>query len=70
MTNKRVRRKLGQHKEDAALESLQFRYDVLVDSIEGDHGFNPGIFDASISMAIHVERAATKSAQVGRWHKW
>ncbi|KAI2509104.1 hypothetical protein MHU86_5352 [Fragilaria crotonensis] len=42
LTNKRVRRELGQHKEDAALESLQFRYDVLVDSIEGeDHGFNP-----------------------------
>jgi hypothetical protein len=61
--NKRVRKELGQHKEDTALENLQFRYDVLVDSIEGD-GFNPGIFDAVIPMAVHVDRAETHAAQV------
>ena len=63
LSNKRVRRELGQHTKDPALEDLQFRYDVLVDSIESD-GFNPGIFDAAIPMAVHVERAATRAAQV------
>ncbi len=62
LSNKRVRRELGQHTQDTALEDLQFRYDVLVDSIESD-GFNPGIFDATIPMAVHVERAATRAAQ-------
>ena len=63
LTNKRVRRELGQHKEDAALESLQFRYDVLVDSIK-DNGFNPGVFDVAIPTAVQFERAETKAAQV------
>jgi hypothetical protein len=35
----------------------------LVDSLEGD-GFNLGIFDAVIPMAVHVDRAETEAAQV------
>jgi hypothetical protein len=31
--------------------------------VESD-GFNPGIFDAAIPMAVHVGRAATEAAQV------
>jgi hypothetical protein len=63
LTNKRVRKELGQRNKDKALEDLQFKYDMLVDSIEGI-GHNPGIFDASIPMAVHVERAETAAAQV------
>jgi hypothetical protein len=63
LENKRVRKELGQHKEDAGLVNLQLRYDILVDSIEAD-GFNPGIWDAAIPRAVHVERAATKAGQV------
>ncbi len=63
MSNKRVRGELGQHTQDTALKDLQFCYDVLVDSIESD-GFNPGKYDAAIPMAVHVERAATRAAQV------
>ncbi len=36
---------------------------MLVDTIEGN-GFNPGVFDAAIPMAVHVERAETEAAQV------
>jgi hypothetical protein len=80
LSNNRVKKELGQQTEDAVLENLQFRYDVLVDSIKGD-GFNPGAFDAAIPMAVHVERAETEAAQVkkllnsgkafpasGQWH--
>jgi hypothetical protein len=63
LSNNRVRKELGHHNEDAVLENLQFRYDVLVDSIEGN-GLNPGVFDAAIPMAVHVERAETEAAQV------
>jgi hypothetical protein len=45
------------------LEDLQLRYDVLVDSIE-QSGFNPGIFDASIPSAAHVQRAETEAEQI------
>ena len=63
LQNRRVRKELGQHDKDATLEDLQLRYDLLVDGVE-DAGFNPGIFDAVIPTAAHVERAATKAAQV------
>ena len=36
---------------------------MLVDSLEGD-GFNLGIFDAVIPMALDVDRAETEAAQV------
>ena len=49
--------------KDAALEHLQFRYNLLVDNLEGD-GFNPGIFDTVIPTAAHVQRAATEDAQI------
>jgi hypothetical protein len=42
---------------------LLLRYDVLVDVVEND-GFNPGIFDAAISSAVHEERALTEEEQV------
>jgi hypothetical protein len=63
LTNKRVRKELGQHNKDKALEDLQFKYDMLADAMEGI-GHNPGIFEASIPIAVHVERAETETAQV------
>jgi hypothetical protein len=36
---------------------------MLVESMEGI-GHNPGIFEASIPKAVHVERAETETAQV------
>jgi hypothetical protein len=63
LANKRVRKELGQHNKDKALEDLQFKYDVLVDALEGI-GHNPGIFEATIPMVVHVERAETETAQV------
>ena len=63
LKDKKVRKELGQHTEDEALENLQHKYDLLCDSIEGDH-FNPGIFDASIPTAAHVNRAETEEEQV------
>ena len=58
-----MRKERGQHTRDEALEDLQFRYDVLVDEVEGQ-GFNPGVFDALIPVATHVERAETEAEQV------
>ncbi len=52
MKNFKVRKELGEHTKDQALENLQLRYDVLVDVVETD-GFNPGIFDAAIPSAVH-----------------
>jgi hypothetical protein len=63
LENRRVRKELGQHNKDSALEDLQCRYNFLVDDLEGD-GFNPGIFDAVIPTAAHVHRAATENAQI------
>jgi hypothetical protein len=65
LNNKRVRKELGQHTEDAGLENLQLCYDILADSIEND-GFNPGIFDASIPTAVHVDRTDTDAEQVAQ----
>ena len=36
---------------------------LLVDELERD-GFNPGIFDAMIPTAAHIQRAATENAQI------
>ncbi len=63
LKNVKVRKELGQHIKDKGLELLQYRYDVLVDVVE-ETGFNPGIFDAVIPSAVHVQRAATEEAQV------
>ncbi len=63
LKNRRVRKECGQHTRDKALEDLQFRYDVLVDKVEGQ-GFNPGVFYALIPVATHVERAETEAEQV------
>jgi hypothetical protein len=65
LQNKRVRKELGQHNKDAALEDLQLRCNLLVDDIEGA-GFNVGIFDAAIPIAAHVDRATTATAQVAQ----
>jgi hypothetical protein len=59
---KKVRKVLGQHKADEQLENLQQRYDLLVDSFEGD-GFNAGIFDLEIPTAAHFIRAETEDKQ-------
>ncbi len=45
------------------MEDLQFKYDVLVNAFEG-FGHKPGIFEATIPMVVHVERAETEAAQV------
>ena len=58
---KQLQKELGQRIKEKGLESLQFRYDVLVDVVE-EQGFNPGIFDAVIPSAAHVQRAATEEA--------
>jgi hypothetical protein len=63
LQNKRVRKELGQHSKDAALEDLQLQYDLLVQDVEAA-GFNPGIFDAAIPTAAHIHRATTETAQV------
>jgi hypothetical protein len=63
LKNRRVRKELGQNTRDKALEDLQLQYDVLVDAIE-QSGFNPGIFDASIPSAVHVQRAETEAEQI------
>jgi hypothetical protein len=63
LENPKVRKELGQHTKDENLESLQLRYDILVDIVETT-GFNAGIFDAAIPCAIHVQRAETESLQV------
>jgi hypothetical protein len=63
LKNVKVRKELGQHTKDEGLENLQLRYDVLVDVVETG-GFNPGIFDAAIPSAVHVERALTEDEQV------
>lgn len=54
LKNPKVRRELGQHTRDEVLESLQLRYDVLVGNVEAA-GFNPGIFDAVVPSAVHVD---------------
>jgi hypothetical protein len=63
LNDKKVRKELGQHTEDETLENLQVKYDQLRTSTEAD-GFNPGIFDASIPTAAHVNRADTEEEQV------
>jgi hypothetical protein len=60
--DKKVRKELGQQKADEQLENLQRRYDLLVDSFEGD-GFHAGIFDLEITTAAHVIRAETEDLQ-------
>jgi hypothetical protein len=61
--NKKVRSELGQHVANDELECLQGKYDVLVTKAE-TAGFNPGIFDAAIPVAKHVERAEDEDEQV------
>lgn len=63
LKNPKVRKELGQHTRDEVLEDLQLRYDVLVDNVEAA-GFNPGVFDAVVPSAVHVDRAVTAEQQV------
>lgn len=67
LKNKRGRKELGQHTEDAGLENLQLGYDILTDSFEFD-GFNLGIFHATIPKAPipHVDRTLTDAEQVAQ----
>jgi hypothetical protein len=64
LNNIKVRKELGQNVRDLELEGLQLRYDVAVDVVEAERRLNPGIFDATIPSAVHVDRAATKELQV------
>jgi hypothetical protein len=61
--NNRVWKELGQHKEDAVLENLQFRNDVLVDSIEGDGSTLEYLMPQFLWQFILNER-------MPRLHKW
>jgi hypothetical protein len=63
LQNPKVRRELGQHIRDETLEDLQVRYDMMVENVEAV-GFNPGIFDAVVPTAVHVDRADTAEQQV------
>lgn len=63
MKNRRVRKELGQVNKDTVLENVQMQYELLVHDMEGN-GFNPGIYDAVIPTAAHVQRAETEDAQV------
>jgi len=55
LQNPKVRRELGQHiVRDETLENLQVRYDMMVENVEAA-GFNPGIFDAVVPTAVHVD---------------
>jgi hypothetical protein len=58
-----VRKELGQHIRDKELEQLQVKYAFDVDVVE-TIGFNPGILDAVVPSAVHVDRASTEEAQV------
>ncbi len=56
-------KELGQDNKDKALEVLQFKYDMLVNTLEGiEH--KPGIFEATVPMVVHVKRAETETAQI------
>ena len=68
LKDKKVRKELGQQKADEQLENLQRRYDLLVDSFEGD-GFNAGIFDLEILTAAHVIRAETRTSMRRSWSR-
>ena len=63
LQNKKVRKELGQHTPNEELESLQRGYNVVVDNLE-IAGFNPGILDAVVPTAVHVEHAKTAEEQV------
>ena len=65
LKNVKVRKELGQRNKDLRLENLQFRYDVNKEATDSaSSGMNPGIFDAVIPSAVHVERAATEDGQI------
>ncbi len=83
LNNEKVRKELGQKKADKALEDLQLWYNVLVDSSIEGAAFNPGILDAVIPTAVHVQRSETHAEQVedlinerkafsasGQWNFW
>ena len=63
LKNPKVRKELGQHMRDEELEQLQAKYAFDVDVME-TIGFNPGILDAVVPTAVHVDRASTTEAQV------
>jgi hypothetical protein len=58
-----VRSELGQHTANKDLEELQVKYNLLVADAE-TVGFNPGIFDATIPEAKHIERNDNEDEQV------
>ena len=63
LSNPKVRKELGQHIRNEELEQLQLEYDLEVDVME-TIGFSPGILDAVVPSAVHVDRASTVEAQV------
>ena len=56
LKNPKVRKKLGQRTCNEGLEQLQLKYELEVHEIE-TLGFNPGILDANVPRAVHVDRA-------------
>jgi hypothetical protein len=63
LRNRKVRSELGQHTANKDLEELQVKYNLLVADAE-TVGFNPGIFDATIPEAKHIERNDNEDEQV------
>ena len=63
MTDKKVRHELGQQDKNDSIESLKKGYDNLVE-LTRQHGFNAGVFDASIPMAARLKRVLDEEEQV------
>jgi hypothetical protein len=65
LENPKVRNELGQDERNEGLESLQVLFDEVIGGIKSvGRGFNPGIFDASIPVAVCLKRAETEALRV------
>ncbi len=67
LKHKKVRHEIGEQGEakSAELEDLQDQYDRLV-SLARRRGFNAGVFDASIPVAMRMERVVDEEEQVNQ----
>ena len=61
--DKKVRHELGQADVNVAMETLHTKYVNLVATVE-EQGLNEGVFDASISVAVRLERTVDEDEQV------
>jgi outer membrane translocation and assembly module TamA len=63
LNDKKVRHELGQADVNTVIETLHAKYVNLVAVVE-DQGLNQGVFDASISVAVRLERSVDEDEQV------